>query len=634
MEQLGQNSTFHFMFGYQMVQIFEGKTDSIWNRLQIIRSAPGGGKTSLLKFFTVDSMSDIYKYRENDNYKKLFETLNQLGVFQTSGLAILGVYLSCTESFSRIEDLNVDPATKDRLFFSLLNVRALFGVLKAVCVQKKLSYPEDLKLINLNSKCYENPSLAEFFPDGNGQALLEKGREIERRIIRTIDSVSVSGIEDIPCISNLLMWQIFGPGSMIYNGESIEAKALFMLDDIHDLAPSQRSLLLKELEKVYPTARWVAERYEALETADSIYTASIKGREYNLYRIEQWASDQKSKGNFQKGLEYIANRRVFAQKIIETMTFESLLDNQLSRKHLDCCQDAIKMLSSRVHALAEKEGRFDPWIQSIEEFVGDDVYERAAELRALEILIQRKRKREQTLFPDYALTTEEMEKMDSSAVQKAGKLFVAAEFGVPYYYDLSTLKQLSSGNVEQFLSISGDIFEELLALNTLRRREANISVERQESIIKHAANEYLEQLPKKMISGTALKRLVLNVGQFARDRTFATTAPYAPGVTGIGISEFDQHNLSDRMFLDQNPQYCELANVLREAVANNVFEARSGQQCKGRQWLVLYLNRLLCVYFNLPLEYGGWKEQSIDGLNSWLKTSSPKQNSLKWTEGL
>jgi hypothetical protein len=40
-------------------------------------------------------------------------------------------------------------------------------------------------------------------------------------------------------------------------------------------------------------------------------------------------------------------------------------------------------------------------------------------------------------------------------------------------------------------------------------------------------------------------------------------------------------------------------------------------KCKGDRWMVLYLNRLLCPKHWLPLQYGGFKEKTLDELFKW-----------------
>ncbi len=49
---------------------------------------------------------------------------------------------------------------------------------------------------------------------------------------------------------------------------------------------------------------------------------------------------------------------------------------------------------------------------------------------------------------------------------------------------------------------------------------------------------------------------------------------------------------------------------------------RLNHKCKGREWMVLYLNRMSCVHYNLPLDYGGFKEKSLDDLCDWIEKGS------------
>ena len=41
--------------------------------------------------------------------------------------------------------------------------------------------------------------------------------------------------------------------------------------------------------------------------------------------------------------------------------------------------------------------------------------------------------------------------------------------------------------------------------------------------------------------------------------------------------------------------------------------------------MILYMNRLLCLYFGLPLQYGGWRPLNLDRLNKFVRL--PKQES-------
>ena len=63
----------------------------------------------------------------------------------------------------------------------------------------------------------------------------------------------------------------------------------------------------------------------------------------------------------------------------------------------------------------------------------------------------------------------------------------------------------------------------------------------------------------------------------------------------------------------------ELLHVLTVALSLNLLQVKLDQKCKGRRWMVMYLNRYLCVHFGLPLGYGGWKEQKLSTLSRWIK---------------
>ncbi len=91
----------------------------------------------------------------------------------------------------------------------------------------------------------------------------------------------------------------------------------------------------------------------------------------------------------------------------------------------------------------------------------------------------------------------------------------------------------------------------------------------------------------------------------------------------------DRESLQDEGFLQRNPEYSILADVLAAAIANNLLEPRLDSKAKGSSWMVLNLNRLLCVTLDLPLGYGGWKEQHLRDLYVWMTAGyKPKQAAL------
>lgn len=630
-EQLGSDSKFHGLFGPHMVEVLKKSEDTLWDRLHIIRSAPGGGKTSLLRLFTAESLVAIHNhnYSAIPEYKILYETVKSLGAITEEGPCVLGVIMPCTSPYSHIEHLKIEQRQKDRLFYSLLNARALFGVLRAVCTFGEINFPKGLNRVKIDPAIEIQPNFIQTFGSVNGAELFTTACLMEQKVCAAIDSIGDINILDLAGISGLLVWQALMKGSISIDGQPLKVKILFMLDDLHLLAPRQRKLLLSELESRLPVATWVAERYDALDR-DALLTGSNSGREFVTHQIEEWAL-QNAKTFFQKGLGNIADRRVASAKTVELQYFEPVLEPIERIKNLNkMLQTHIIKVTNRLEQVTESEKRFLSWVKEVEEKQTNNIYENLVNWRTLEILIKRKQKRDSTLFPDFMeLPIEEYIKMDSKAVKKAAELFIAQEFNIPYYHGLDILKSLSSGNVEQFLEIAGDIFEEVLASVTLRTNEISISPGRQQSIIQQVAKHRLEQIPQRMAHGAKVYQLIQNIGHFSQNRTYEPTAPYAPGVTGIAIKMDDLRKLTDPDYLKRNPEYEQIANVLREAISKNILEPRAHQLCKGHDWFVMYLNRLFCAHFWLPIDYGGWKEQSLNDLHQWITTTPPKKNAKR-----
>ena len=57
---------------------------------------------------------------------------------------------------------------------------------------------------------------------------------------------------------------------------------------------------------------------------------------------------------------------------------------------------------------------------------------------------------------------------------------------------------------------------------------------------------------------------------------------------------------------------------LAAALSHNLLVAQLDYNCKGEKWMILNLNRLLAVYFDLPLGYGLYKERPLKTLVEWI----------------
>ncbi len=243
--------------------------------------------------------------------------------------------------------------------------------------------------------------------------------------------------------------------------------------------------------------------------------------------------------------------------------------------------------------------------------------DRALGWRELEILIERDLGKSQRAFDFDALTEQDLDDKENAGVKSAAELFLSREAKAPIYFGRQKLASLSSSNVDQFVELAGDLFEELAAKTAVRRgADSVLSAERQHQILKRAAERRWDGIPRRVQRGYEARRFLEAVGAFCEGQTYRPSAPYPPGVTGFGITMQDRARLIDGS--RDSVAFAELRTMLAALVSQNLLEPNLDHKNKGESLIVFYLNRVLCAHFDLPLGYGGWRRKSLKDLSEWL----------------
>jgi hypothetical protein len=155
------------------------------------------------------------------------------------------------------------------------------------------------------------------------------------------------------------------------------------------------------------------------------------------------------------------------------------------------------------------------------------------------------------------------------------------------------------------------------AKQVLRQRASReLLPQEQEKRLQDAAASKRDFITRTHKDGTKAQRLLDSIGLFCRERTFQPNAPYAPGVTGVRLSNSE---LSKLERVQDQAKIGKLKKVLFECVAENLLVTRESAASTNREGgTVFYLNRTLCAHFSLPLQYGGWQETTIQKLSDWM----------------
>lgn len=616
-EQVAQQGLDRYLrsFGADALQLLP---DEVWDRPLIIRSAPGAGKTSLLRAVSADTLRvlDIRRSAHED----IVSQLQALGALNEHGApAVLGFRVPLVRDYRGIADLEPDHGVAHRMFLRLLDARIVGAFCDALDALVDVSSDDVVTLT----------------PDSAGEAALARlggstapelrawARATEREILDRLDSVLPSD-NQVDGHAALYSLRAFSGARLQTGGATIALRPLLLLDDGHELAPQQRTLLLNAFhDRELHLARWYTERYSAMEPEELVGDGE-PGRNSVPIRLENEAERMgantrrgKKTRRFDKLLHEISAKRANAllrEYDNEDLEFAQLLDVDEGDELVVRAERASTAIRQRLNEQVGDTARYQRWFADADAL---SPLESARRWRELEIVVTRDRDRQELGLFELELTEQERNERSSSAIREAADLWLRREFGLPFYWGSDRLAKLAAENIEQYLNLSADVFDEMLAGITLRRG-ARVSRLRQDAALTVASEQFWADIPGRRIGGRAIQQLLRHIAKLCRAETYRPKAPYAPGVTGTALSMRDRARLLDPAFRDVTPGAQELFEALHGAIGHNLLRAHTERSVKNDLWMVLYLNRLTCVRYGLPLGYGGFRERTLEHMCQWM----------------
>lgn len=599
-----------------------------FEQFYVLRSAPGAGKTSLMKCLTASTMSYIHQRRSKT--ATLASFLTDFGVLGPSGPLVIGVLENLDQSYAGLIDIAPSPDLRRRLLFKLIDARVVQGLVRS-CLEFVGRSPND------------EPGLVQFHPTTpdsarafarlggtSGSDLVRAAEFAEDELLDLFDEI-IARPGDLPTgHGRMLSLHAFSAARIEVEGIELQARPLIMFDDAHALAEDQRNALLGEFRnRAITVGRWMAIRNVALED-DELFGAGDEGRDFDIIELEALARERTSSAvalkrlsgqtltptRFRNVLLEIADKR--ASGALDRMLTDDTVLTSLVRVEPDealayASHDPFAMVGARISAIAGENPRYSEWIGGTERAEGRDALARLCEL---EVLIERDRSRPQLeLFADLPLTQEELSARGSSSLREAAYLRAAIEFGIPYYVGTEAYARLGSSNIEQFLELCGDLMARLQTQDATGR-ELALTPPIQDKIARDASRSYyrsLHQLP----DGDHVQRFVDGVARISKEEARKPRIPYPPGVTGTALRMSDRAKLRSPETL-RNPQMEMLYRALKSAIAHNVVWIELNYRVKNADYMVIYLNRLLCPEFDMPLGLGGFRERKLIDMSGWM----------------
>jgi hypothetical protein len=585
-----------------------------WSGVVFLRSAPGGGKTTLLRLLTPGPLRKVARLQNDPDVKPTRDALVRAGAIVGDAPAILGVMIGLTNDYRDLDEIEENTGRAKGVFRALINARIVLATLRAMLERSEKSYPADLATLRATWSPTDGSTLP---ADATGVELHQWASRIEEGVFDVLDDLGSDGKPQPKAASGLEALHWFASATLADTQGAVELKRVLLLDDLQFLNEGQNSWLKESLTTARTTCGiWVAERLEALPAADLLAEGALEDRDYDgEIRLERRWRDRRTA--YVKFVDQIADLRVHEAEGFESRSFFPALAEELDPTRWNpVFEEGCRRIEERLRRRVGTQHRYSQWLAQGAARDGTP-RERALAWRELEIYTERDLAKSQTAFDFDALTGEDLGDKESSAVSAAAEIFLSRECKAPVYFGRQKLASLSSSNVDQFVELAGDLFEELSAKTAGRRNDdTTLSAERQHEILKEAAERRWQGIPRRFPRGYEARRFLEAVGAFCQSQTFRASAPYPPGVTGFGITMQDRARLTET---GRNAKvYADLRPMLAALVSQNLLEPTLDHRNKGENLLVFYMNRLLCAQFDLPLGYGGWRKKSLQELADWM----------------
>jgi len=611
-EKTTSDQEFALVFSPKILEKLSGEVFK--GGVHIFRSAPGGGKTTILRAFTPSVLRSFWRAKGSNELKESFPLFVERGVLdEQEGPRLLGVLISCASGYA---DLPPGVSSIDEgPFRALLDCRVVLRTIRSLVSYLGLSRLESLDTICLE---YDEGS-----QDIQGIPKLVSARELaewaetqEKRIYAELDAFAGRTNQALPSSRRFesVLW--LQSVRFMRDGIPVAVNRLLMIDDLHRLRRKQRELLVDELTVQRPSIPiWLAMRTLAL--GDALLSQGARaGRDIHEYALEELWGGSKGMHQFIPFAQNVLDRRMNRQDAV-TGNFSQRLRDQLEAEEVrSFIQPGIDAFRTAVQPHA-KNLRYSEWISRAESKLVEPTVDTLFELFITRILVARDASKKQLSF-DLALSAEEIDDKDSSSLRGAAEIQLHEELNLPYFYGLERLCVMATYNVEELLSMAAALYDGIIARQVLRKRSPELSPVEQEKILRDAAARRLKFVPKHHTEGMRAQKLITSIGNYCRERTFLPNAPYAPGVTGVRLSQSEMEKLQGNEKNLGEPGAL-LRRVLSECIAENLLVLRTSSASTAREsGSILYLNRTLCAHFGLPLQMGGWQDVSCMDLIDWM----------------
>lgn len=595
-------------------KFFQRESTRLFDRLVVVVGSPGSGKTTLSRLLEFRTLAVVPDFKDNTEVRELLASLAKADVLDDLEPAVLALRLPAGGQLRSIWDLPYEPRLRHRLLRSMIEAKTVLGWLRAM---------EDVG-VNLEHVRIITTSNAEAARDAVSaddlSAFRERARMTERAIFRLINALVAPAQNEL---GEHLIDVAYAPFAIIeaieisdaWRGRTLRLKPMVILDDAHELHPTQLEdvdIWLRDRE--VKIARWMLTRIDSLNLEDfrrvlrdeeTVSPGTNPGRD--RVRILLQDTENRNRQAFRSVAEDVARRYLQPLSAFHRRGGIHSLKNLLNAARPPVLSDTdLNVIQAENIRLIEENQLTREQVNAMEAAYPTELLP-DVKAAVTHIMLERELKRtpQRSLFGSLVedSSEEEISKVQRPVITGA-ELQLLHRFDRPFYFGFERLADAANENIEQFVTLAS-VLVDRLETQAIRGRKLALDARQQHKAVREQVGKLIDQWDFPY--APQVRKLVDFIGAKCEEMTLRPNAPLSDGANAYGIL------VSDLVNLESND---ELARVLHYALAYQALVLVEPYDCKGKTWALFELGGVAIIAKGLTHNRGGFVEGTIHQLKS------------------